>query len=131
MMYYQGTGKAAHGLRISVVLEDRYLLGFAVGNYRSLAKIEKAALDAANEKLAKYQIAPIESCEKSRIVSAFFAGMNREFLGWQEYRTAEELNALVGEYMDIYNNDRIHASLDYKTPAEVWRETHGHGLRLL
>ena len=130
-MYYQGTGKAAHGFRISVVMDDRFLLGFAVGNYRSVAKIEKAAIEAANERLAQYQINQIESCEKSRIISAFFAGMNREFLDWREYRTAEELNALVAEYMDIYNNDRPHSSLDYKTPAEVWRGAHGLGLRLV
>ena len=130
-MYYQGTGKAAHGFRISVVMDDRFLLGFAVGNYRSVAKIEKAAIEAANERLAQYGLAPIESCEKSRIISAFFAGMNREFLDWHEYRTAEELDALVAEYMDIYNNDRPHSSLGYKTPSEVWRDAHGLGLRLV
>jgi len=126
-MYYQGTGKAAHGFRISVVMDDRYLLGFAVGSYRSLAKIEKAAVDAANEKLAQYGIVPIEKSEKSRTVSSFFAGMNREFLDWREYRTAEELIALVSEYMDIYNNDRPHSSIGYKTPGEVWLEAHGQG----
>lgn len=36
------------------------------------------------------------------------------------YETVQEAIQDIGEYFDFYNNKRLHQSLDYQTPAEVY-----------
>jgi putative transposase len=36
-----------------------------------------------------------------------------------EYRSLKEARAAIGAYVDLYNRDRIHMSLGYRTPTEV------------
>lgn len=36
------------------------------------------------------------------------------------YQSIPNARAGLGEYFDLYNNERLHESLDYKTPAEVY-----------
>ena len=38
----------------------------------------------------------------------------------KDYSTPKQLRAGIGEYFDKYNNRRLHQSLDYRTPAEVY-----------
>jgi len=37
-----------------------------------------------------------------------------------DYLTVSEAREGIGNYMDFYNQERPHQSLDYKTPAEVY-----------
>jgi len=37
-----------------------------------------------------------------------------------DYATVSEAKEGIGNYMDLYNQERPHQSLDYKTPAEVY-----------
>ncbi len=37
-----------------------------------------------------------------------------------DYTTVSEARQGIGNYMDFYNQERPHQSLDYKTPAEVY-----------
>jgi putative transposase len=42
----------------------------------------------------------------------------------KDYRTFKEANSSLDEYFQAYNNKRLHSSLEYQTPAEVFfRET--------
>ncbi len=36
------------------------------------------------------------------------------------YTTATELRDPIGQYIELYNNQRLHQSLGYKTPAELY-----------
>lgn len=38
----------------------------------------------------------------------------------QEYQTVSDARAGLREYFDLYNTERLHQSLDYKTPWEVY-----------
>jgi len=38
----------------------------------------------------------------------------------QEYQTVRDARAGLGEYFDLYNTERLHQSLDYRTPWEVY-----------
>ena len=37
-----------------------------------------------------------------------------------EYETALEVKRAIKEYIELYNNKRLHQSLGYRTPAEVY-----------
>jgi putative transposase len=39
-----------------------------------------------------------------------------------EYRDVKQAVSGLGTYFDFYNNRRVHQSLDYRTPAEVYFE---------
>jgi putative transposase len=47
-----------------------------------------------------------------------FRSIKQECVYINEYSTPNELRALIGAYIADYNNDRLHSSLDYDTPAE-------------
>lgn len=120
-MYYQGTGKLAHGFRMSVVIDDsRFVLGYALGNYRNISNMEIAARDHANDFLRSYGLNEIDLVSKNRIVSGFFGSMMRECLYFEEYKTIEELEIIIKDYVEFYNYDRIHSSLKYEVPFDVW-----------
>ena len=40
----------------------------------------------------------------------------------KEYRTARDAYLSLNEYFLFYNNERLHQSLNYKTPAEVYHQ---------
>ena len=40
-----------------------------------------------------------------------------------DYQTIDEAKAGLDEYFRFYNNRRIHQSLDYQTPSEVYFQT--------
>ena len=42
------------------------------------------------------------------------------------YETVPELQRGLGRYFAFYNDERLHQSLDYRTPAAVYRESQGH-----
>ena len=54
------------------------------------------------------------------IVKRWHRTLKSEWLRWQEYETPRQLRDTIARFVDLYNNDRLHASLDYRTPAEVY-----------
>ena len=54
------------------------------------------------------------------IIERWFRSLKSECLYINEYNTPRELRRLVAGYVDDYNNDRIHESLGYATPSEVY-----------
>ena len=54
------------------------------------------------------------------IIERWFRSLKSECLYINEYKTPRELRKLITDYVDDYNNERIHETLDYVTPAEVY-----------
>ncbi len=52
------------------------------------------------------------------IVERWFRSLKSECLRISEYGTPAELRRLIAGYVEQYNNDRLHQSLGYETPAE-------------
>ena len=49
----------------------------------------------------------------------------REVVKWSacqhnEYKNIKQLNRAIEKYMDSYNKRRLHSTIDYKTPNEVY-----------
>lgn len=54
------------------------------------------------------------------IVERWHRTLKSEWLRWVEYDTPRELRETIARFVDLYNNERLHASLDYRTPAEAY-----------
>lgn len=54
------------------------------------------------------------------IIERWFRSLKCDQLYICEYNTPRELGILVREYVESYNNERPHESLDYKYPVEVY-----------
>lgn len=52
-------------------------------------------------------------------IERFWRSLKYEDIYLKRYETGEEALAGIHAYIDFYNNERLHQSLEYKTPAEV------------
>ena len=55
------------------------------------------------------------------IIERFWRSIKYEHIYLKEYRTMPELKKSIQVYIDFYNNERPHQSLDYKTPNDQWK----------
>jgi len=53
-------------------------------------------------------------------IERFFRSYKWEKLYLEDYETGHQLKQMTREYMEYYNNHRLHESLGYKTPAECY-----------
>ena len=51
----------------------------------------------------------------------WFRTLKTECLRLAEYSTPAQLRRLIGEFVEQYNERRLHESLGYETPAEWYR----------
>ena len=56
------------------------------------------------------------------VLETFFSAFKKEQVYRNVYRTKEELEASVAEYIEFYNEDRPHRKLNMKTPAQFEAE---------
>ena len=56
------------------------------------------------------------------VMERWFRTLKSEWLRLQEHETPRELRDAIARFVDIYNNKRLHQSLDCKTPAECYYE---------
>lgn len=54
----------------------------------------------------------------------FWRSLKYEEVYLNDYASPREARQRIGQYIDFYNNERLHQSLDYKTPAEVYYSTY-------
>ena len=47
----------------------------------------------------------------------WFRSLKQECIYINEYKNIKELKQLIKDYIDYYNNTRIHEALNYETPA--------------
>ncbi len=54
------------------------------------------------------------------VVERFWRSLKYEKIYTEEYRSMGELKKAISEYINLYNAERIHESLDYQTPDEIY-----------
>lgn len=54
------------------------------------------------------------------IIERWFRTLKSEYIYINEFESPRELRVGIGRFIDSYNESRLHASLDYRTPSEVW-----------
>lgn len=52
------------------------------------------------------------------VCEAFFAIFKKEELYRHKYRSVADLRRSIDEYMVFYNHERLHTTLQYKTPSK-------------
>ncbi len=140
--------KLPHGFMYLVALIDmysRYLIGWSLSNTMdvsfclhmlqeslSLAKPEIINSDQGSQFTCKSWISLVENngirvsmdgrgrWADNIIIERFWRSLKHEDLLIKEYETAKEVKSAISEYIDLYNNKRLHQSLGYRTPAEVY-----------
>ena len=53
-------------------------------------------------------------------IERFWRTIKYEEIYLNEYKNIKQLNRAIGKYMDLYNKRRLHSSIEYKTPNEVY-----------
>ncbi|WP_372365041.1 IS3 family transposase [Candidatus Uabimicrobium sp. HlEnr_7] len=59
-------------------------------------------------------------CLDNVIIERFWRSLKYEEVFLNEYHTVEQAKLAIREYIQFYNNERIHQSLDYATPREIY-----------
>jgi len=60
----------------------------------------------------------VGQCWDNAPAESFFASLKKELVHHEDYQTREEARASIFEYIEVfYNNQRLHSSLGYVTPA--------------
>lgn len=59
------------------------------------------------------------NCWDNAVAESFFSCIKRELINHELFYNTQQLQQQIFEYIQWYNNKRIHQSLNYKTPNEV------------
>ena len=63
------------------------------------------------------------NCYDNTVVESFFGTLKQELVHAAHWATIEEARAALHDFIEVfYNRQRLHSSLEYRTPAEVDRE---------
>lgn len=60
-------------------------------------------------------------CWDNAHMESFFHSLKTEMIYFNHFKTLEEATAYIIDYINFYNNERLHSSLGYTTPAEYER----------
>jgi len=70
----------------------------------------------------KHEFTNIATPEDDGHIEAFHSILEREFLKRNDYITFDEMKSAIAGFMKCYNEERLHGSLNYKTPEEFISE---------
>jgi putative transposase len=59
-------------------------------------------------------------CLDNIFVERLWGSLKYEEVYLKDYTSVQEARAGIGRYFRFYNHDRLHQSLDYRTPATVY-----------
>ena len=62
-------------------------------------------------------------CWDNVYIERFWRSFKREEFYLNDYKNVKELKAATKAYIEFYNHQHWHQSLDYKTPASVYYDT--------
>ncbi len=133
-------------LSIVMDLHTRKIIGWTFEKKRSGEMVAESLIMAANdnrytsdiifhsdqgsEYASKYYIKTLKNrnikgsmsrkghCWDNAHMESFFHSLKTEMIYFNHFKTLEEATAYIVDYIHFYNNERLHSSLGYKTPAE-------------
>lgn len=70
----------------------------------------------------KHEFTNIATPEDDGHIEAFHSILEREFLRRNDYYSFDEMKAAIARFMKCYNEERLHGSLNYKTPQQFINE---------
>ena len=136
-------------LSVVMDLHTRKVIGWTFDKNRSSAMVAESLMMAANdnavtpqtifhsdqgseytsnhylEVLKNRNIKPSVSrkghCWDNAHMESFFHSLKTEMIYFNHFKTLEEATAYIIDYINFYNNERLHSSLGYTTPAEYER----------
>lgn len=76
--------------------------------------------EACNSLGIEHERVPVKTPNKNAHIEAFHRLLEDDCLSINEFETYTQAYIAVVEYMDFYNNVRIHSSLKYLSPAEYY-----------
>lgn len=71
---------------------------------------------------ANQEFTHVATPEENAYIEAYHSLLEREVIKRFEFNSYYEAELTVAAYNDFYNNRRLHGSLGYKTPQQVWEE---------
>ena len=78
----------------------------------------------------KHEFTNIATPEDDGHIEAFHSILEREFLRRNDYTTFDELKSAIARFMKCYNEERLHGSLNYKTPNQYINDFNENELNL-
>lgn len=58
-------------------------------------------------------------CWDNAVAESFFSNLKNELVYWRSFKTREEAKAAIFDYIEVfYNRQRLHQTLNYKTPEQ-------------
>jgi putative transposase len=61
-------------------------------------------------------------CLDNIFIERFWRSLKYEDIYIKKYENILDAHIGIAKYIDFYNNDRIHQSLDYNYPEKVWKD---------
>jgi len=61
-------------------------------------------------------------CKDNIFVERTWRTLKYEWIFLRDYNSEQELRNSLGDFVRFFNNERIHQSLDYTTPDEVYEQ---------
>ena len=80
-------------------------------------------VEALNAQQFKLSMTGKGRCWDNVYIERFWRSFKREEFYLNDYKNVKELKAATKDYIEFYNHERWHQSLDYKTPASVYYDT--------
>ena len=146
---YVRVGMSWHYVCILIDLFNREIIGYSTGSRKDASLVQKA-FAGINENLSRIQIfhtdrgnefnnhlidevlevfkikrsLSTKGCPYDNAVAeATFKIIKTEFIHTQSFASLNDLNYKLADYVNWFNNHRIHSSLDYMTPAQYKKYT--------
>ena len=77
---------------------------------------------ATRDLLARYgavqSMSAAGNCYDNAPMESFFKTLKYEYSNWQRFRTRDDATQRITEFLDYYNDRRLHSALGYRTPHE-------------
>ena len=95
-------------------------------NFLKAISIPLSSENGGSKRLSWYDIQVsmdgVGRCKDNIFVERTWRTLKYEWVFLKDYRFLEDLERGLSEFVGFFNNKRIHQSLDYKTPEEVYKE---------
>ncbi|MBW7941899.1 MAG: IS3 family transposase [Candidatus Kuenenia stuttgartiensis] len=78
----------------------------------------------------KHEFTNIATPEDDGHIEAFHSILEREFLRRNDYTSLDEMKTAISRFMKCYNEERLHGSLNYRTPEQFIKDFNENELKL-